>query len=315
MISNCYAAAFSAIFLFASVHLPSNVTLKLVAIAKSSCERQWSCCATGGLPAKRLARCTNYEKAAWPDGRMAIQCTHLEQSTLGKRKPLGSRRKSISWGHSCSFWSRPFHSDMNDKSRDALCVPTSGLKRCCELVGLQFTPNMAVTFFIVVSLGHRMSTFIRPSQCPFLSKDSFFFECLVEHSNWPVPAMSNAWRLLPMSPPSDRRRRLTRAWTWNDSPKSWNLKHLLNRLCRWLNAWCMILLLYLASKLSLCNSDMLHAVFCFLGRRKPWSWLDVQRLHFKKPHIQRTERQIPERMNGRVAARIQDVQNVQKLAS
>lgn len=148
MISNCYAAAFSAIFLFAFAHLASNVTLKLVATAKSSCERQWSCCATGGLPAKRLARCRNYEKAARLDGRMAIQCIHLEQRTLGKRRPLGPRRKSISWGHSCSFWSRPFHSDMNDKSRDALCVPPSGLKRCCELVGLQFTPNMAVTFLL-----------------------------------------------------------------------------------------------------------------------------------------------------------------------
>lgn len=41
MISNCYAATFSAIFLFAFVHLPSTVTLTLVAIAKSSaCERQ-----------------------------------------------------------------------------------------------------------------------------------------------------------------------------------------------------------------------------------------------------------------------------------
>lgn len=52
-------------------------------------------------------------------------------------------------------------------------------------------------------------------------------------------------------------------------------------------------------------------LFCFIGRRKPWSWWDVQRSPFKKPLIQRTKRQLPERMNGRVAARIQDVQNIQ----
>ena len=100
------------------------------------------------LVASRLKDLQDVQITKKQHGRMAIQCTHLEQSTLGKRKPLGSRCKSISWGHSCSFWSRPFHSDMNDKWRDALCVPTSGLKRCCELVGLQFTPNMAVTFFL-----------------------------------------------------------------------------------------------------------------------------------------------------------------------
>lgn len=221
MISNCYAAAFSAIFLFASVHLPSNVTLKLVAIAKSSCERQWSCCATGGLPAKRLARFRNYGKAAWPDGHTM----HTFRAAHTRRKKAFRITPYITWGHSCSFWSRPFHSDLSDKS-SAVCVPTSGLKRCCELVGLQFTPNMAVIFSIVVNLGHRMSTFIRLSQCPFLSKDSFFPLRLVEHSNWPVPAMSNAWRILPMSPPSDRRRRtrvgLDLEWFRYQSLEIWN---------------------------------------------------------------------------------------------
>ena len=42
-------------------------------------------------------------------------------------------------------------------------------------------------------------------------------------------------------------------------------------------------------------------LFSPFGRRKPWSWWDVQRLPFKKPHIQRTERQIMEKMNGRDA--------------
>lgn len=224
------------------------------------------------LVASRLKDLQDVQITKKQHGRMAIQCTHLEQSTLGKRKPLGSRRKSISWGRSCSFWSRPFHSDIERQiKRCSLCSHFRSQAMLRTGRPSIYTEHGG-HFFIVVSLGHRMSTFIRLSQCPFLSKDSFFFECLVEHSNWPVPAMSNAWRLLPMSPPSDRRRRLTRAWTWNDSPRSWNLKHLLNRLCRWLDAWCMILLLYLASKLSLCNSDMLLCFVFLVGGSPGVGW-------------------------------------------
>lgn len=90
-------------------------------------------------------------------------------------------------------------------------------------------------------------------------------------------------------------------------PKSWNLKHLLNRLCRGLDAWwgtyfCKYLAL---SKLSLCDSDMLHAVFCFVllvGGSPGVGWTCKGCL--SKSHTFRGPR-------DRDAARIRNVQNVQ----
>lgn len=46
------------------------------------------------LVASRLKDLQDLEITEKQHGRMAIQCTHLEQRTLGERRPLGSRRTS-----------------------------------------------------------------------------------------------------------------------------------------------------------------------------------------------------------------------------